>query len=134
MKHYMLDTNMVSYVLKSNLNVIQHLTSKPISTICISAITAGELYYGLAKRPEAKALHKLVHEFLRSVDVLPWDSGIAEQYGLLRHRLTKQGNPLSGLNILIAAHALASRSILVTHDQALLKTPDLKVEDWTEAV
>jgi predicted nucleic acid-binding protein len=51
---------------------------------CISAITAGELAFGLAKRPEAVALKAALDEFLRRVEVLPWDKAVAQTYGTLR--------------------------------------------------
>lgn len=132
MKHYMLDTNMVSHVLKKHPKVLKNLTSKTIASVCISAITEGELQYGLAKRPDAKQLHAIVIEFLRCVDVLPWDSAIAERYGSVRATLEKEGKGLASLDLLIAAHALDTRSILITNDQAFKKVPGLKVEDWTE--
>ena len=70
---YMLDTNTVSHIIKRHPQVIQHLLAVPMHTVCISAITAGELSFGLAKRPEAVALKAAVTEFLRRVEVLPWD-------------------------------------------------------------
>jgi tRNA(fMet)-specific endonuclease VapC len=42
------------------------------------------------------------------------------------------GKSLTALDMLIATHALASRSILVTADKAFSKVPHLKVEDWTD--
>jgi len=132
MKHYMLDTNMVSHILKKHPKVLNNLTSKAIASVCISAITEGELQYGLAKRPDAKHLHALVKEFLRCVDILPWDSAIAERYGAVRATLEKGGKNLATLDLLIATHALDTRSILITNDQAFKKVPGLKIEDWTE--
>lgn len=132
MKHYMLDTNMVSHLLRAHPKVVNTLTSKPMAAVCISAITEGELKYGLAKRPDAKRLHNLVREFLRAVDVLPWDSAIAERYGSVRATMEAKGNGLAALDMLIATHALDTRSILVTNDQAFKAVPDLKIEDWTE--
>jgi tRNA(fMet)-specific endonuclease VapC len=127
----MLDTNMVIHILKSHPKVLKSLTAKPIASVCISAITEAELKYGLAKRPEAKRLHLLVREFLRAVDVLPWDSAIAERYGSVRFKMEKDGKGIAPLDLLIAAHALDTRSILVTNDQAFKKVPELKIEDWT---
>ncbi len=77
MKRYMLDTNIVSHIFKQHPKVIKCLTNKPMESICISAITEGELQYGLAKRPEAKRLHTTVREFLKRVDILPWDTMVA---------------------------------------------------------
>ncbi len=53
---YLLDTNTVSHLIKRHPQATQRLLSLPMHSICISAITAGELAFGLAKRPEAPAL------------------------------------------------------------------------------
>jgi len=84
MKWYMLDTNTVSHLIKEHPAVVGRVVAAPMASLCISAITKGELLFGLAKRPHAKRLHLAVLEFLRRVDVLPWDSSIAEHYGSVR--------------------------------------------------
>ena len=84
MTRYMLDTNTVSYLLKQHPAVARRVVLLPITSLCISAITQGELLFGLARRPDAAALHDAVWEFLRRVDVLPWDATTALAYGTLR--------------------------------------------------
>lgn len=130
-KRYMLDTNTVSHLIKAHPTVAQHVIAHPMGSIFISAITEGELLFGLAKRPEAKRLHLLVREFLRRVDVLPWQSDIAECYGKLRADLEQQGKILAPLDLLIAAHALGTGAVLVTNDRAFGQVTDLIIEDWT---
>ncbi len=76
MKHYMLDTNTVSHLIKAHPAVARRVVAAPMAALCISAITEGELLFGLAKRPDAHRLHRAVREFLRRVDVLPWNSGL----------------------------------------------------------
>ncbi|MFI4957488.1 MAG: type II toxin-antitoxin system VapC family toxin [Gammaproteobacteria bacterium] len=132
MKHYMLDTNIVSHFLKAHHNVTKNVTSKPIPSICISAITKGELQYGVAKRPEAKRLHLVVEKFLQYVDVLPWDSAIAKRYGVVRAEMEKHGNVLAPLDMLIAAHALETGVVLVTNDKAFKMVSGLHTEDWLD--
>ena len=131
MKKYMLDTNTVSHLVKSHPRVTQNLVDVPIASLSISSITEGELLFGLAKRPEAKKLHLIVREFLRYVDVLPWDSQVAGDYGLIRAELEKQGKIIAPLDLLIAAHALSIKAILVTNDRAFSQMPQLIIEDWT---
>ena len=60
MKRFMLDTNTVSFLIKGHPVVARHVVAVPLSSLCISAITEGELRYGLAKRPDATRLHQLV--------------------------------------------------------------------------
>jgi tRNA(fMet)-specific endonuclease VapC len=127
---YMLDTNTVSHVLKQHPNVVRHMVGVPMASLCISAITAGELLYGLAKRPDAVRLRTSVIELLRRVDVLPWDFSPAERYGMVRAALETAGKPLGSLDMLIAAHALATGAVLVTNDRAFDRITQLQIEDW----
>jgi tRNA(fMet)-specific endonuclease VapC len=131
MKRYMLDTNTVSHLIKSNLKVAQRIVSMPMTSLCISVITEGELLFGLSKRPDSKQLHLAVREFLRCITVLPWDSRVAKQYGTVRASLEKQGKTLSPLDLLIAAHALSVEAVLVTNDHAFNQLSELHLEDWT---
>lgn len=129
---YMLDTNMVSHFIKGVNNVRNKVVSVPMSELGISAITEGELLFGLAKKPDAKQLSIVVHEFLIRVDVLPWDSAVAAYYGTLRADMQKKGKILGNLDLLIAAHALALGVVLVTNDPAFAQVEGLKIEDWTQ--
>lgn len=67
MKRYMLDTNTVSRLIKEHPSVARRVVVTPMAFLCISAITKGELLFGLAKRPDAKWLHLAVQELLRRV-------------------------------------------------------------------
>ena len=131
MTRYMLDTNTVSHLLKEHPAVVRRVVAAPITSLCISSITEGELLFGLAKRPDAKRLHLAVREFLRRVDVLPWDSTIAERYGTVRADMERHGKILVPLDLLIATHALDTNTVLVTNDQAFGQVTGLHLEDWT---
>ena len=128
----MLDTNTISQLVREHRTVAKHVTTVPMTSLSISAITEGELLFGLARRPEAKRLHLVVRELLRRVDVLPWDSVVAERYGVVRADLECTGKTLAPLDLLIAAHALGVDATLVTNDRAFRQVAGLDVEDWTE--
>lgn len=131
-RRFMLDTNIASFIVKgANEELKAKLRAYPISDICISSITEGELLFGLAKRPKATAIKKAVNELLQLVEVLSWDRDAADAYGALRARLEKQGTPLGNLDTLIAAHAIASGTVLVTNDKALLRALGQDAEDWS---
>lgn len=130
MIRYMLDTNMVSHIIRQNPEAISRLLLIPMHQLCISAITEAELHYGVAKRPEAIKLKKLVDEFLLRIDVLPFDSHIAQYYGQFKALAKQAGKSLSPLDMQIAAHACAVNAILVTNDQAFKKISQLNIEDW----
>jgi tRNA(fMet)-specific endonuclease VapC len=127
---YMLDTNTVSHIIKRHPQATAHLLAVPMHSVCISAITAGDLAFGLAKRPQAVALQAAVQEFLRRVDVMPWDDAVAQSYGTLRAALYKKSTPLAALNLQIAAHALHLKATLVSNDKAFGQVGLLLVEDW----
>lgn len=131
MTRYLLDTNTVSHLIKKHPGVARRLVQVPITTVCISAITQGELLFGLARRPEATTLHKLVWEFLRRVDVLPWDAATAQAYAAARAAMQREGRVLAPMDLLIGTHALSLQAILVTNDQAFGQLQGLQIEDWT---
>lgn len=132
MKWYMLDTNTVSHLIKEHPAVARRVVAAPMASLCISSITEGELLFGLAKRPDAKQLHLAVREFLRRVDILPWDSATAERYGTVRADMVRQGKILAPLDLLIATHALSVGAVLVTNDRAFGQVANLVIEDWTD--
>ena len=131
MSLYMLDTNIVSHVTRRHANVVRRLANVPMPSLCLSAITAGELMYGLAKRPDATRLHAAVTEFLRHVEILPWDAPTAQRYGIVRAEIERLDQGIGPLDLLIASHAVAVGAVLVTSDRAFRQVPGLQVEDWT---
>lgn len=131
-RRFMLDTNIASFIVRGGNATLQaNLRAHPIADTCMSAITEGELLFGVAKRPEASAIKAAVHGLLQLVAVMPWDSHAAQAYGALRASLERQGTPLGNLDTLIAAHAIATGSVLVTNDKALMRTPGLEAKDWS---
>ena len=127
----MLDTNMVGYLINQHSAVVRRVLDVSMASLCISSVTKGELIYGLAKRPEAIRLHRAIAEFLRRVDVLPWDRQTAASYGGLRAAMQRNGKTLASIDLLIAAHALQAAAVLVTNDKVFARVPGLGIEDWT---
>jgi tRNA(fMet)-specific endonuclease VapC len=130
-QRYLLDTNAASAILRQREPICSRAASVPLTMLAISSVTAGELHYGVAKRPQATTLAKLVTEFLRYTDILPWNDAVAPHYGTLRAALQANGITIAPLDLMIAAHALALDATLVSADQALFKIEILKIEDWT---
>ena len=129
---YLLDTNTASFLIRGNPpQVLEHLAHVTAVQIAISSVTEAELLFGLERRPQATLLWKVVMRFLDRATILPWDSAAARQYARLRSALELIGRPLSALDTMVAAHALARDLVLVTNDRAFGQVSNLKLEDWT---
>jgi tRNA(fMet)-specific endonuclease VapC len=129
---YLLDTNIVSYLLKGQFPALRAQFERVTAeTIAISAITEAEVFYGLALKPGALRLRFAAEAFFASVTRLAWDAGAARCYGSLRAEQEGKGRPLSTEDMMIAAHALSAGLTLVTHDKAFSFVDGLKTEDWT---
>jgi tRNA(fMet)-specific endonuclease VapC len=130
---YLLDTSTASYVIKGNFpRVRERLLKIPMADVGISVVTEAELRFGVARRPEATTLKRVVEEFLLRVELLPWNSDAAQHYARIRAALEKDGEPMGNLDLMIAAQSVAMGAVLVTHDHVFRRVKGLRVEDWTK--
>lgn len=143
MSLFLLDTNMASFAMKRQYPQVRaHLErAAKKHRIGISAVTQGELSYGLHRKGAPDELAGLIRGFLMRVDVCPWDATVADTYGQVRAWCAQKGIVFSALDLMIAAHAIHLRATLITNDQTfhrlafpmLNQTPfELRILDWTE--
>lgn len=125
----MLDTNTVSYFFRKEPSVVEKLKQLNPEIICISSVTAAELFYGVAKRNNQQLSHFL-DAFLSAISILEWDIKTAEIYGKLRAEMEKEGKVMGVQDQMIAAHALSNECVLVTSDKAFQFVPNLILENW----
>jgi tRNA(fMet)-specific endonuclease VapC len=132
MSGYLLDTNIASHVIRGDRpEISRRLASLPMEEIAISAVTEGELLYGLAKRHYPVTLTERMRQFLLRVDVLAWDHDVTRAYADLRSACETKGVSLAPLDMMIAAQAVAADAMLVTNDKAFSRVPDpLRMENW----
>ncbi|HMM75102.1 MAG TPA: type II toxin-antitoxin system VapC family toxin [Gammaproteobacteria bacterium] len=135
MSGYLLDTNIASHIIRGDRPAIgRRLASLPMREIAISAVTEGELLYGLAKRNYPAALSERARQFLLRVDVLAWDRDVTRAYADLRASCDTKGVSLGPLDMMIAAHAVASGAVLVTKDKTFSRVSNpLRTENWDSA-
>ena len=128
---YMLDTNAASESIRGHPAYDARLQALPPGQWCISAVTCSEIRYGVARRPEAVRLHRIVDEFLRIVPILPWDAKAANRHGVLRADLKARGTPIGDFDEMIAAHALAVGAVVVTDNtRHFARVSGLVLENW----
>jgi tRNA(fMet)-specific endonuclease VapC len=98
--------------------------------ICTSVIVAAELRYGCAKSGSRRLL-KAVEDLLGEIHVLPFDIPADAEYGDIRSKLEAAGRPIGSNDLLIAAHAQAIGTTIVTaNTDEFKRILGLKVENW----
>jgi tRNA(fMet)-specific endonuclease VapC len=129
---YLLDTNIISYWMRGDLQLINKIKSHSPSDLSISTITLADIYYGIEKSPIKKKERRLKIEYIKSeLQIFPFNEPAALKYGVIRASLEKQGRPISERDTQIASIALANRLCMVTHNaKAFRRIPKLQVEDW----
>jgi tRNA(fMet)-specific endonuclease VapC len=128
---YMLDTNICSFLIRRRPpSVAARLAAaEQERQVFISAIVAYELLRGALGKPRFGAL---VDAFLASATVMPWDQQAAARAAQVHHDLTTQGRRIGENDTMIAGHALATGSTLITNNtREFARVAGLKVEDWS---
>lgn len=134
MSGYLLDTNTVSLFVRdrASAQLRGRLNRLPVNVVQVSAVSRGEILFGLVKAGKPPRLGHAVDTFFHTVTVLPWGEDEVAAYAELRFACTSQGITIAPLDLMIAAQALAAGAVLVTNDSALKRlAPWLPVEDWT---
>lgn len=130
---YMLDTNMCIYAQKQNASVLAKIKNNREQGLVISSITLAELEYGVRASAATDKNFVSLLRFLSIVEILPFDSNAASEYGIIRAELKRKGTPIGNMDMLIAAHALSEGLIVVTHNtREFERVTNLRIEDWYE--
>lgn len=129
---YMLDTNIIVYAKnKRPESVLNQLTAQRPSDVCISAISMAELEFGVCHSSRPNQNRLALMSFLSAIQIIPFDSDAAREYGQIRQDLTQDGNLIGSNDMLIAAHAKALGLILVTNNtREFERVKGLHVENW----
>lgn len=128
----LLDTNIVSYWMRGDSNIISRLMDWPPCELAISAITLAEILYGIEKSPVKKEQRRYkIDSICSQLDILSFDDNAAQQYALVRADLERKGVPISERDLQIAAIALAHELCVVTRNtKEFSRVKGLSVEDW----
>lgn len=130
---YLLDTNILSYFIKGVSPVLSRRMAQAmrVQSIATSAICRAELRYGQALMAANDKRRLAIDLLLAEVPTLPWTAAASDGYGVIAAELKKRGQPIGELDTQIAAHAVAEKLILVTHNTRHFKNVlGLKLQDW----
>ena len=128
---YLLDTNVVIYVLKRRPIRVLEIFNKNINRMAISSITLSELIYGAEKSIKIDKNLEAIEDFISHLEVLPYDAKASQHYGQIKAGLEKKGKIIGENDIHIAAHAISQGLILVTNNlKEFKRVPNLALENW----
>ncbi len=127
----MLDTNVCSYLLRAQPSLaIARMGSMPLDQLSVSALVAAELRFGAEKR-QLPSLSASIERFLHDIAIRPWPITASTHYAHIRAALERAGRPIGGMDLLIAAHALAEDATLITNNvREFERVPNLRIEAW----
>ena len=76
-------------------------------------------------------IHAAIEAWLAGFDVRPWPLDATHHYAQIRAALERTGKPIGGMDLMIAAHAMAEDSVVITNNaREFLRVPGLAVEEW----
>ncbi len=129
----MLDTNIISDIVKNPHGPAAQRARAHQDELCTSIIVASELRYGCAKKGSPELLRK-VEQILGEISVLPLDKPADAFYGGLRCALEVAGQPIGAHDLFIAAHAHSLKLTLVTANiREFSRVQGLNIENWLTA-
>lgn len=128
----MLDTNIVSHLMRTQSGRLWDRALRLGDGLCISTIVAAELRFGAARRGSPQ-LSAAVEERLASLTTLPFEPPADRCYADIRAELERRGIVIGPNDLFIAAHALALDLTLVTANiREFSRVPGLRVENWLD--
>ena len=131
MLRYLLDTNIVIYVLKRRPVEVLSIFNANASRMAISSITLAELLHGADKSSRVSENLAAIEDFCSRLEVLPYGPKAAQHYGAIRAALEKLGQPIGVNDMHIAAHARSEGLVLVTNNMGeFARVPALEAENW----
>jgi tRNA(fMet)-specific endonuclease VapC len=134
MLRYLLDTNIVIYVLKRRPIEVLVTFNQHANRMAISAITLSELLHGAEKSQKVSENLAAIEDFCSRLEVLAYDAKASQHYGAIRAALEKSGNTIGVNDLHIAAHARSQGLVLVTNNVGeFSRVPALQVENWVDA-
>ena len=133
MLKYLLDTNIVIYVIKRRPLEVLGLFNANANRMAISVATLAELLHGAEKSAQPTTNLAVVEDFCSRLQVLSYTPKAAQHYGSIRASLEVMGQPIGVNDLHIAAHARSEGLVLVTNNiKEFAKVPALQLENWVQ--
>jgi tRNA(fMet)-specific endonuclease VapC len=109
-----LDTNIVSYLMKSHSLAEAYRSHLQGNVLAISFMTVAELFEGAFRARWGERRRAALEFGLQSYMIVPYSAEICRRWGQVRYERRRQ--PISGEDAWIAATALVQGAPLITHN------------------
>ncbi len=107
---YVLDTNVVSLLMKGDPAVIARLKAVSRADVCMPQPVVAEIAYGIQRLPRSKRRDALSSRFellKNEIRLVPWSDDLSEAFGAIKSELERKGVRIEDFDAAVAAHALA---------------------------
>jgi toxin FitB len=137
-----LDTNVIFELMRPQANerVLGWVDTQGEDELFVTAVTVGEVLYGLARLPDGKRKSDLRAAANETFDIdftdriLAFDKGAAEHYGDVVSRRERSGRPISMADALIASICLSYHASLATRNASDFEGVGLElINPWDDA-
>lgn len=129
---YLLDSNICIYVInRKSREIVEHIKKLKPTEVKLSAISLGELEYGVSKSSDRNKNRMALFLFASGFDIIEFNDYDAEAYGIIRADLERKGKIIGPYDMQIAAQAITRDLILVTNNiKEFSRIPNLKYDNW----
>lgn len=128
---FLLDTDIIIYVLKGRPDVTAHLEKHTGSPMAMSVISLMELYFGAQRSRQVESNLARVRTLEHSFRIMVADGSIAATFGSLKARMAAAGSILDDFDLIIASTALAYNFTLVSNNERHFRRIEgLKLVNW----
>jgi len=128
----LLDTDICIYAInRKRPEILSRVRDYRIGEVGISSITYAELRFGVENSARVEENLDRLERFLLPLEVVPFDAEAGRHYGRIRSELKRLGCPIGSNDLLIAAHAFALDTTLVTNNvREFSRIDGLWMEQW----
>ena len=128
---YLLDTNIITGVLKKDANIVRRLNEalKANALVVLSCVAFYEIKRGLLKKDVKKQLvfFEQLAQSLEWADLLRSDWDLAAQLWAVE---ANQGRPLQDTDLLMATQARRLKAVVVTNNEKHFANLGATIENW----
>lgn len=125
-KRYLSDTNIIVDLFSGGQEIKELIEA--IEEPIVSAITIGELYFGVEKSQYRSRHLKQVDEFTEICTILDVDLATTKVYGKIKNELKKKGRPIPENDLCIAATSVQYNLTLVSKDKHFIEVGKLNLK------